>query len=116
LTVYLYHSEQPTRWGEALPLGEKILVPGQWHTIRQRVKMNSIGEPDGELQVWFDGREVLHRKNLRWRLAGHIWQIERFYFSTFHGGASDDYRPSRNNHVDFDDFILTPKVSAESLP
>lgn len=111
LVVYLYHSEQRRRWGDALPLGEKILFPGKWHTIKQRVKMNTIGEPDGELQVWFDGREVLHRKNLRWRLAGHAWRIERFYFSTFHGGASDDYRPSRDNHVDFDDFVLTPSVS-----
>jgi len=106
--LYLYHSEQPGQYGQGIGLGGSTAVRGQWHTIRQRIKLNTPGEPDGVLQVWFDGNLVLDRQDMRWRREGTSWNIDKFYFSTFHGGNSDPYRPSRDNHIDFDDFRVVP--------
>ncbi len=108
LVVYLYHSEQKGRFGDDLPLGKQLLIPaGGWHSLRQRVKLNTPGEPDGVLQVWVDGELLLNRHDLRWRQAGADWGINHFFFSSFHGGGSDAYRPARTNHIDFDDFKVT---------
>ncbi|AHF91427.1 hypothetical protein OPIT5_15560 [Opitutaceae bacterium TAV5] len=118
LILYLYHSEQRGRYGDGIRLDHALLRPGEWHTLRQRIKLNTPGQPDGELQVWIDGKLAFNRTDMRWRSADQTWQINRFYFSTFHGGASDDYRPDRDNHIDFDDFVITtvdpPPLSASS--
>ncbi|MDR1284446.1 MAG: polysaccharide lyase [Opitutaceae bacterium] len=108
LILYLYHSGQKGRYGDGLRLGRAgTLRPDQWHTLRQRIRLNTPGEPDGILQVWVDGRLALDRHDMRWRLAGHAWQIDHFYFSTFHGGSGTAYQPQRDNHADFDDFSVT---------
>ncbi len=115
LVVYLYHSEQKGRFGDDLPLGKQLLLPaGGWHTLKQHVKLNTAGKPDGVLQVWVDGKLLLDRHDLRWRLAGQDWGINHFLFSTFHGGSSDAYRPARTNHIDFDDFTVTLMPAGES--
>jgi hypothetical protein len=108
LFLYLYHSEQPGIYGQGIALDNAFATRGQWHTIRQRIKLNTPGEPDGVLQVWLDGRMVLDRQDMRWRLEGANWNIDTFLFSTFHGGNSEEYKPGRDNHVDFDDFKVIP--------
>ena len=106
--LYLYHSEQPGIYGQGIGLGNARATIGEWHHIKQRVKLNDPGEPNGILQVWFDGELVLDRQDMRWRLEGADWDIDTFFFSTFHGGGSDDYRPERDNHIYFDDFKVVP--------
>ncbi|EIP97729.1 hypothetical protein OpiT1DRAFT_02176 [Opitutaceae bacterium TAV1] len=116
LILYLYHSEQRGRYGDGIRLDAPPLEPGKWHTLKQRIKLNTPGQPDGELQIWINGKLALNRTDMRWRNAGQTWQIDYFYFSTFHGGASDDYRPNRDNHIDFDDFIITTIPGPPALP
>lgn len=108
LILYLYHSEQSSRYGDSLSLGH-TMVPGRWHTLSQQVVLNTPGVADGELRVWVDGRLALERTSMRWRTAGNDWTIDSFYFNTFHGGNSDAYRPSRDNHADFDDVTVKVK-------
>ncbi|EIQ01461.1 hypothetical protein OpiT1DRAFT_00031 [Opitutaceae bacterium TAV1] len=116
LILYLYHSGQKDRYGDGLRLGRaSTLRPGQWHTLKQRIRLNTPGEPDGILQVWVDDRLALDRHDMCWRLAGHTWQIDHFYFSTFHGGSGPAYQPQRDNHADFDDFRVTVLPSAAAL-
>jgi len=115
LILYLYHSEQRDVYGDSIDLSS-TLVPGRWHTLSQQVVLNTAGEPDGELRVWVDGELVLERTDMRWRTAGSDWSIDSFYFSSFHGGSSDDYRPDRDNHADFDDFVVEPSDGTDEIP
>lgn len=102
LIVYLYHSEQPDPYGQSLDLGQH-LAAGEWHTLKQQVVLNTPGQADGILRVWVNGQLALDKSDMRWRLDGETWSIDSFYFSTFHGGSDDTYRPARTNHIDFDD-------------
>jgi hypothetical protein len=104
--LYLYHAQQAGRYADGLRFDNARAVPGQWHTLRQRVRLNTPGRDDGLIQVWFDGRMVLDRGGLAFRDEGATWRIDQFFFSTFHGGGSDDYRPARDNTADFADFVV----------
>ena len=104
LTIYLYHLEQRSRYGESLATGFR-LEPGRWYRLTQRIRVNDPDRSDGELQVWVDGAEVLFRDDLRFRnVAGA--QVDIFYFSTFHGGNTPDWAPQRDSFARFDRFRI----------
>lgn len=115
LVVYLYWAGQPSaangtgvQYGEDLDLGV-TLERGREYVLRQRVTLNTPGKPDGRLEVWVDGRLVLDRGDLLFRNEpGKTWQIDRFFFSTFHGGNDPSWAPSRDVTVRFDDFHVWP--------
>lgn len=115
LVVYFYWAEQPSRtqpagkqYGLDLDLGV-TLERGREYVLRQRVTMNTPRERDGKLQVWVDDHEVLHRTNILFRDApDKTWSIDRFYFSTFHGGAGPSWAPARDVTVQFDDIRVEP--------
>lgn len=53
--------------------------------MAQRVKLNDVGEQNGELELWIDGRSVVNVGGLvlRARDAGKLRGIQ---FQTFFGG------------------------------
>ncbi|WP_339897100.1 polysaccharide lyase [uncultured Gilvimarinus sp.] len=89
-------------WGQDIELGERF-IPGQRHCLAQQIKINDLGQENGELTVWFDGKQVLHRKDITYRLtdtpAGYIGGI---MFSTFHGGNTPDWAPAHLSKAWFD--------------
>ncbi|UTF60305.1 polysaccharide lyase [Gilvimarinus sp. DA14] len=103
--VYAYLPPSPNgqyggqQWGQDIELG-KSFVPGRWHCLQQRVKVNNVGEENGELQVWFDNEEVLSLNNISYRLqdtpAGRVGGV---YLSTFHGGNTPDWAPQRDSFL-----------------
>ena len=115
LVVYLYWAGQESsaratgrQYGVDLDCGV-VMERGRDYVLRQRVTLNTPGRPDGVLEVWVDGRPVLRRDDLLFRDApGKSWQIDRFFFSTFHGGADASWAPSRDCTVEFDDFRVAP--------
>lgn len=40
------------------------LCSGKWVTIAVRVRLNSIGKKDGEMQLWVDGTSAINAKGL----------------------------------------------------
>jgi hypothetical protein len=115
LVVYLYWAGQASaanatgrQYGVDLDCGV-TMERGRDYTLRQRVTMNTPGKPDGVLEVWVDGRPVLRRADLLFRDApGKTWQIDRFFFSTFHGGNDPSWAPSRDCTVLFDEISVAP--------
>ena len=115
LVVYLYWAGQQSaaqasgrQYGVDLDCGV-TLERGRDHVLRQRVTLNTPGRADGVLEVWVDGRSVLRRDDLLFRdQPGKTWQIDRFFFSTFHGGNDASWAPSRDCTVEFDDFSVAP--------
>lgn len=111
--VYLYHMDQKGKYGDGLKLPGCVFEPGKWHRLTQHLKVNTNLDHNGVLEVWFDGRKVIERTNLRLR-EGDKAPVDTFYFSTFHGGATRDWAPLNDSYACFDNFLLATS-EAEAL-
>ena len=102
---YLYHPDQPDIYGEDFRWNRRF-EPGRWHTVEHHFVMNTPGANDGVLQAWFDGEQVLNVNNLRFRDVDSF-AIEQFYISTFFGGGDSTWAPAKDEHIAFDDIVVT---------
>jgi len=102
---YVYHPDQPGTYGEDMAW-ERLFVPGEWHQVEHRIAMNTPGENDGSMQGWWDGALALDRSDLRWRDVD-TFSIDGFYFSTFFGGGDPSWAPVRDEHIFYDDFVVS---------
>jgi len=106
---YMYFMDQVSNYGDDFPwnlAGQKSFQPGQWHRVEQRIKMNTPGVANGVVEAWFDGVKALSRTNVRFRASGGSFVIDGLYFSTFFGGNTSAWAPTRSETIDFDDFII----------
>jgi hypothetical protein len=111
---YVYHPDQPQRHGEDFPWsigGQRDFVPGTWHTVEHHIVMNEPGERNGIIEGFWDGELAVNVRDIRFRDVDSF-AIDGFYFSTFFGGATDEWASVRDETIDFDDFV----VSAERRP
>jgi Polysaccharide lyase 14 len=105
---YVYHVDQPTEFGEDFRWnlgGQRVFTPGTWHRVEHRVVINTPGQKNGIVQGWFDGQLALDRRNVRFRDVD-TFAVDAFYFSTFFGGSDPTWAPSKDEHVDFDQFMV----------
>ena len=109
LDLYLYHLDQRTQYGDRLPLQAKA-IPGQWLTLSQVMQVNTPGKADGRIQVWLNEKLALDQKGLRLRgkVEPEVALVDQFMFSTFHGGSTRKWAPTRDSHARFDDFHIAP--------
>jgi hypothetical protein len=109
--AYLYHVDQPTKFGESIPFPDDFRFPrGKPFMLIMRVDMNEIGEADGTFEAWVkqgdeDALKVVHRDNLRWRTAESV-QIDSLLCEVFHGGGDSTWAPKKSCTVDLSDFQL----------
>jgi hypothetical protein len=68
--------------------------------------MNTPGQPDGRLQAWLDGQLVLDVPDFLFRAGGGDFAIDTLYFSTFFGGSGNEWAPTTDETIDFDDFVV----------
>jgi hypothetical protein len=100
--TYAYHAGMPGRFGDAWwwdQYGQGPLAPGKWHTIRQRLRVNTPGLRDGVLEVWVDGLPAFRKADLYlrgrgpYRLAQPPYNvatslaIRRVWLNLYHGGT-----------------------------
>ncbi|MBG29531.1 MAG: hypothetical protein CMI31_05965 [Opitutae bacterium] len=109
LDLYLYHLDQRTQYGDRFPLQAKA-THGKWLTLSQVVQVNTPGKADGRIQVWLNEKLALDQKGLRLRgkVEPEVALVDKFLFSTFHGGSTRKWAPVRDCHARFDDFHLAP--------
>ena len=103
---YLYHPEKSSSYGENNPWNGPRFVPGQWTTVETRVKLNTPGQHDGVVQAWQNGQLVFEREGMRFRDTADV-QIDKLMFSTFFGGNDGSWAPTQDEHIDFDDFVIS---------
>ncbi|MCK0096016.1 cellulose binding domain-containing protein [Yoonia sp. F2084L] len=116
--LYLYHMDKPGEYGESFKFvdddGDPIkFEPGTWHNLVQRVQINSDDRANGEVDVWFDGEQVLDLDGLQFVDDGS--QIDRFYFSSFFGGSTDGWLPDRDVAAYFDDVVVSTNAADVGL-
>jgi len=110
IVLYLYHMDKPSKWGEDYQLkypdgSDVVFERGKWYKIEERVKINSSGDAhDGEVQAWVDGKEVLSINGLRFTTNGD--NVDKLYFSTFHGGNDQTWVPTETCHIWYDDIRI----------
>lgn len=95
LMTYVYHQDQPRRFGEVKVAQDFRFAPGVYHRVRMQVRLN---EPpsvaNGFVHVSVDGRELIRHEGIRFRsVEGSESLIQTVLFSTFHGGSSPDWAP-----------------------
>jgi hypothetical protein len=111
LILYLYHMDQPGVYGEVFDL-KTAFPPGEWHKISERVALNKPGQRDGVVEVWLDDRQVLKKDGLRLRAKDDV-KIDKMYFSTFYGGAEQDWAPPKDETIAFDSFLVSDEPPAK---
>ena len=107
---YVYYPGQTSTYGVDLPYllagGPARFHPGAWHRVEHRLVMNTPGQANGVLQAWIDGQLALDQRDRVWRLDGSI-HIDALYFSTFFGGNNPSWGATRDETVDFDNFVVS---------
>ncbi len=112
IVLYLYHMDKKGKWGDDIPLvypsGEDVAFErGKWYQITERVKINSKDTAfDGEVEAWVNGIQVLLHKGIRFTSNGE--GVDRFYFSTFHGGSTAEWAPAETCFLNVDDILISP--------
>jgi hypothetical protein len=114
-SVYSYHPDQGGPWGETFRLDNFWFQKGVEHTIGLEVVMNTPGQYDGIIRTWLDGVLVVEETDMRFRDIPDL-HIDGIVFSTFFGGGTDKWAPTKDEHIDFGDFKLyeAPRGRAEN--
>ncbi|MBF2083709.1 polysaccharide lyase [Thermoleptolyngbya sp. C42_A2020_037] len=92
-------------YGTSIGQGNWRFSPGVWHRIDQEVTLNTPGQANGRIRVWFNGRQVLDQQGLTFRTVPQL-QIDGILFSTFFGGEDPSWATPRSVHADFADFVV----------
>jgi hypothetical protein len=105
MIIYFYHMDNKHEWGDIVEM-DTIFKTGKWYRITQHLKMNDGDKFNGIMEAWVDGKKVTNETNVRYRLEP-LGNIDSFYFSTFHGGNTEDWAPKNDSYIYFDDFKVT---------
>lgn len=117
--LYLYHMDKVSSCGDdhewEYPNGDLVYFPrGQWVHVMERVKINTSNNFDGEVQIWYNGNEVLNMDGIRF--VNNDQLLDNFYFSTFHGGSGTNWNAQNDSYIWFDDLkISTQKEDVQML-
>lgn len=107
---YMYFPDKESSCGDDYPYetgsGPVRFEPGTWHTVVHHLRINTPGQPDGVLQAWVDGQRVLDEQDFSYRRGDGTYAIDGLYFSTFFGGSGAEWAPTRDEFVDYDDFLV----------
>jgi len=95
-----------TVWGQNIDCNF-IAEPGRWHYIDQYVHVGTPGRDNGKLIVWIDGVKKLDIDDIRfWDIENNNGRIGGIYFSSFHGGNTDDWAPLHDSYIRFADITV----------
>jgi hypothetical protein len=105
LIGYMYDIDKSEECGTPLNTTFNFKV-NQWHKVKQRVKLNTARNRDGEVQVWVDGMEQVNAKRPLMIEAANR-RIDVVLFHSFFGGSTTDWAPSRDVTISFSEIYAT---------
>ncbi|KAF8602791.1 hypothetical protein BDV93DRAFT_523887 [Ceratobasidium sp. AG-I] len=96
-----------TGYGTSLGRGSFKFQPGQWNTVAQRIKLNTPGKADGELQVWSNGKSIWKTGGVVFRGAGmDASRVRGLMVQCFFGGHTADWASRKDQRLWFADFSV----------
>ncbi len=69
-------------------VGPANLNMGKWHQVKQHVKLNSLGQFDGLVEGWIDGKLIYRETGLN-LTNNPEYRRMAFWFTVYHGGSAD---------------------------
>lgn len=106
LGQYVYHVDQTRKYGEFMQWNMPSISKGRWHHIQTTVKLNTPKQFNGAIQTAVDGKQVLNKTGLRFRMTSGL-EIEHFLFSSFFGGSGKQWAPTKDEILYLDDFVIS---------
>jgi hypothetical protein len=77
-----------------------VLHRDQWYCLEHMIKANDVGQANGQLAAWIDGKLYIHYTGLRWRTSDDV-KLKRFNIGVYVHHARKD------NTVWYDDVVLS---------
>jgi hypothetical protein len=90
-------------WGNMLgPEEKERIVPprDRWLCLEHMIRANDVGQANGELAAWLDGKLYIHYQGIRWR-SSDVVRIKRLDLGIYIHAAAKD------NTVWFDDIAAS---------
>ena len=97
-----YFNNKP--YGESLYRGFAKFVSGDWNTVVLRVKLNTVGQNDGILQISINNRTLTYDK-MNWRNDDSV-SINGVLMQSFFGGSGDSWETPKEQKVLFSKFTI----------
>ncbi|GAA4272457.1 hypothetical protein GCM10022258_17510 [Aquimarina gracilis] len=85
------------------------LKKGAWNHIEVYHKLNTPGQNNGIMRGWLNGElaiDIIDNGDYRQNGQEDI-KLNSIYLSTFFGGSSDAFKPTKDQYAYFDDFIVS---------
>lgn len=91
--------------GDQIGTGLWTFERGAWTDIEIEAQLNDAGASNGTTRIWINEAPVLTVRNIRFRETEGLG-IGGLAFSTFFGGQSAQFAPSKDQRIYFKDFEL----------
>jgi hypothetical protein len=95
-------------YGTELGLGAWSFTTGEWHHVVEELVLNTSGEPNGVVRVWYDTdpsrSPTFETANLTYRTDAT--PISRIFFSTFFGGHDASWATPTDTSIEFAEFVV----------
>ena len=110
LGQYIYHTDQSSvsnygdpDWWAPLPnrlFSKAVRIPrSQWHSIKQRIRINTKQRNDGLIEAWVNGVKEYSRNDINFTNNNDFREIYKFWLDTYHGGAKNS---GNEQHIYYD--------------
>lgn len=113
-STYLYEQSREKKYGIGETTDAPVFTAGHWYHVTFQVRLNEPGKANGFARILIDDREVVNTTGVNFRgEGGERTRIQKFLFSTFHGGNSRKWAPVDGDgkpvtvHAWFDNFMVT---------
>ncbi|MFH1587302.1 MAG: polysaccharide lyase, partial [Candidatus Diapherotrites archaeon] len=95
--------------------------PGNWILLENYIKLNTVGESNGVLSSWIDGKKVLHIENMELRTSDvHLNKIAfpgNIIYTNQPGSSGVPWFPPEEKQLWTDDFVIsTNYIGPEPCP
>ncbi|EJD40739.1 hypothetical protein AURDEDRAFT_69685 [Auricularia subglabra TFB-10046 SS5] len=103
----------PTIYGLSIARGAFHFARGNWTVVAQRIKLNTFGKADGEIELWANGKSVIHATGVVLR-AVETTKIRGIEAETFFGGGSPPWQTPKDQvsyMAGFSAALLGPRSS-----
>lgn len=122
IASYLYEQDVNNKWGVGKKSEAPVFHAGKWHHVTLQTQLNDAGKANGYARVLVDGEAILLSENIEFRGSDdEETLIQRFLFSTFHGGNNSAWTPLDQEgnpttvYAYFDNFLVVEGVEQNSI-
>lgn len=92
-------------YGASVGTGAFRFPNGQWTTVSERVRLNDVGQSNGEIELFVNGKSVIKVDGLVLRTSG-AGRLRGIQMQTFFGGSKPQFASTKDQDVYFSDFSV----------